>query len=57
LGDNSQVPKRNKVKVSTYVHPAQMAALKKLSAKTGVPMAAMVREGIDLAIKKFRKRR
>ena len=30
--------------------------LKKISAKTGVPQSIILREGLDIAIKKFRKK-
>jgi hypothetical protein len=56
LVENLPVTKRNKIQLMTYVTPAQAKALKALSAKTGIPQSVMVRAGIDIAIKKYRKK-
>ena len=40
---------------SAFVEKEQEARLDKLSAKTRVPKAVYVREGIDLALKKYEK--
>jgi hypothetical protein len=56
LDENPTVTKRNKIQLMTYVTPAQAKALKALSAKTGIPQSVMVRAGIDIAIKKYRKK-
>jgi hypothetical protein len=48
--------KRNKVQMMTWVTPAQAKTLKSLSAKTGVPQSVIVRQGVDIAIKKFKKK-
>jgi hypothetical protein len=39
-----------------WITPAQAKALKRLSAKTGIPQSVIVRDGIDLAMKQFRKK-
>jgi hypothetical protein len=50
------MPKRNKIKISTYIHPKQLAALKSISAKTGIPQSVIIRKGLDLAIKVYGKK-
>ena len=39
--------------VTTYPTVEQLKRLNKLSAKTGVPKAQYVREGVDLLLKKY----
>jgi len=45
----------NKQAVLTLLEPEQHAKLKRLSAKTRVPMAAYMREAVDDLLKKYRK--
>jgi predicted DNA-binding protein len=42
--------------VSVFLEKEQEARLDKLSAKTRVPKAAYIREGIDLALEKHEKK-
>ena len=42
--------------VSVFIEKEQEVRLNKLSAKTRLPKAAYVREGIDLALKRYEKR-
>jgi predicted DNA-binding protein len=42
--------------VSVFIEKEQEARLNKLSAKTRVPKAAYIREGIDLALEKHEKK-
>jgi len=39
-----------KVKSNIYMSPKQMAALKRISGKTRIPMAVLIRDGIDWVI-------
>lgn len=39
--------------MTMYVHPYQEEALHVLHARTGAPMAAFVREGLDLLLAKY----
>jgi hypothetical protein len=41
---------RRKVLTTVYLEPAQDVLLKALSERTGVPVAAYIREGIDLVL-------
>jgi predicted DNA-binding protein len=41
--------------VSVFLEKEQEARLDKLSAKTRVPKAVYIRDGIDLALKKYEK--
>jgi Ribbon-helix-helix domain len=50
------VVKRNKIQMMAWITPAQAKALKRLSAKTGIPQSVIVRDGLDFAIKKYRKK-
>lgn len=43
------------ISTTVYMHEEQRKALRELSIKTGIPIAVMVRAGIDIAIEKFRK--
>ena len=45
-----------KVRSNVYISPQQMAALKRISSKTRVPMAVLIRDGIDLIIAKYKKK-
>jgi predicted DNA-binding protein len=40
-----------------YLRPDQKDALKRLSARTGVPMQVYIRDAIDVALKKHAKRK
>jgi len=42
-----------KIVISVYVEEEQKAALDKLSARTRVPTATYIREGVDLVLKKY----
>jgi hypothetical protein len=41
---------RNKITTTVYITPEQDAKLKTLSAKTRVPVAAYIRDGIDFVL-------
>ena len=45
---------RKKISTTIYITPEQNEALKQLSAKTKVPVAEYIRQGIDLALEKYR---
>ena len=45
---------RKKISTTVYLTPEQDASLKLLKEKTSVPMAEIIRQGIDLAIEKHR---
>jgi hypothetical protein len=42
-----------KVKTNIYLYTRQMAALKKISSNTDVPMSALIRRAVDLLLKQF----
>ncbi|MCX5748323.1 MAG: ribbon-helix-helix domain-containing protein [Proteobacteria bacterium] len=44
--------RRRKVSITVYVTPQQAKKLRTLSARTQVPVAAYIRQGIDLMLKK-----
>jgi predicted DNA-binding protein len=44
---------RKKISTTVYITPEQDEALKKLNARTKVPVAEYIREGIDLVLKKY----
>jgi len=46
---------RKKISTTVYLTPEQDEALKLIKEKTLVPMAEVIREGIDLAIEKRRR--
>jgi predicted DNA-binding protein len=46
---------RKKISTTIYITPEQNEALKALSAKTKVPVAEYIRQGIDLALEKYRE--
>lgn len=46
----------HQVQVGTYLSPEMFAELKRISAKTRVPMAVYVREAIDAMLKKHRRK-
>ena len=45
---------RKKISTTVYITPEQDVALKALHAKTKVPVAEYVRQGIDLVLEKYR---
>ena len=45
---------RKKISTTIYITPEQNEALKQLSAKTKVTVAEYIRQGIDLALEKYR---
>jgi len=46
---------RRKLTTTVYIEPEQDAALKALSARTQVPVAEYIREGIDLVLARHRE--
>ena len=44
---------RKKISTTIYVTPAQSERLKELHARTKVPVAVYIREGIDMVLKKY----
>ena len=46
---------RKKVSTTVYLTPEQDQTLKLIKEKTAVPMAEIIRQGIDLAIEKHRQ--
>lgn len=46
-----------KVAATIYLEPEQVEALRKLSERTRVPQQAYMREGLDLVLAKYTKRR
>lgn len=46
-----------KVPTMVYLEPEQAAALRELSASSGRPMQAYMREGTELVLTKYRKER
>jgi hypothetical protein len=44
---------RKKISTTVYITPEQDAALKQLNAKTKVPVAEYIRQGIELVLKKY----
>ncbi len=47
--------KGRRVVVSVYLDPEQKTALDKLSKTTRVPVAAYLREGVDLVLSRYKK--
>jgi len=45
---------RKKISTTVYITPEQDALLKLLHARTKVPMAEYIRQGIDLVLEKYR---
>jgi predicted DNA-binding protein len=45
---------RKKISTTVYITPEQDAALKLLNAKTKVPVAEYIRQGIELVLEKYR---
>jgi hypothetical protein len=45
---------RKKISTTVYITPEQDAALKQLNAKTKVPVAEYIRQGIELVLLKYR---
>jgi len=54
--DTADNEKLSKSKTTLYLKHRQLDQLKSLTRETGVPMAYVVRDGIDMAIDKWRKR-
>jgi hypothetical protein len=46
---------RKRPKTSVYLTLAQTTALKKISDRTGIPQSVLIRRGVEMAIKKYRK--
>jgi predicted DNA-binding protein len=46
---------RKKISTTVYITPEQDAALKQLNAKTKVPVAEYIRQGIELVLEKYRE--
>jgi hypothetical protein len=46
---------RKRIKVNVYLDAEQYEALNALTEKTHIPWAAVVREGVDMALGKYRK--
>jgi predicted DNA-binding protein len=46
---------RNKISTTVYITPEQDARLKQLHAKTKVPVAEYIRQGIDLVLEKYKE--
>ena len=44
---------RKKISTTVYITPEQDARLKELHARTKVPVAVYIREGIDLVLKRY----
>ena len=45
---------RKKISTTVYITPEQDAALKQLNAKTKVPVAEYIRQGIELVLEKYK---
>ena len=45
---------RKKVSTTVYITPEQDALLKQLHARTRVPVAEYIRQGIDLVLEKYK---
>lgn len=45
---------RKKISTTIYITPEQNEQLKLLNARTKVPIAVYIREGIDMVLKKYR---
>ena len=43
-----------KIKTALYLSPKQISALKKISKHLDIPMSQIIRQGVDMAIKKLR---
>lgn len=46
---------RNKISTTVYITPEQNERLKLLHAKTKVPVAEYIRQGIDLVLEKYKE--
>lgn len=46
---------RKKISTTIYITPEQNEALKQLSAKTKVPVAEYIRQGIDLVLDRYKE--
>ncbi len=47
---------RKKISTTVYITPEQNARLKELHARTKVPVAEYIRQGIDLVLEKYKER-
>ena len=47
--------KGRKVQTGFHLYEGQLEMLKKLSAKTGIPKAVYIREGIDIVLDKHKR--
>jgi hypothetical protein len=47
--------KKRKLKTSLYLDPAQAAALKKISDRTLIPIAKLLRQAVDKVISTYKK--
>ena len=45
------------IHISGYIRPDQKKALERLSKKTGLSQQALLREGLDLVIRKYKGRK
>lgn len=45
----------NKIRMNVFLEPAQKQALEKLSAKTGAPVAELIRRAINAYLKRGRE--
>jgi hypothetical protein len=50
-------PAPSKIKTALYVRPDQLKTLRKIAEAQDVSLARLVREGIDLVIKKYSSRK
>jgi hypothetical protein len=46
---------RKKISTTIYITPEQNELLKELNAKTKVPVAEYIRQGIDLVLEKYKE--
>jgi len=46
--------KRNLVKTTIYLEKSALAALKRISADTGIPQAVLIRKGLESILKKLK---
>ncbi len=50
------MPSKKRKKVALYFDAGQLEALRKISKRTKIPASVIVREGVAMVIKKYRKR-
>lgn len=51
-----RMPSKKRKKVALYFDEEQLEALRKISKRTKIPASVIVREGVGMAIKKYRKK-